>query len=186
MEQSLLTRNSTPCRRCRSGTSSEQRSNKPRRLDALDGSLVMARDAVARSGGSTATSRGNSPIDRESQRDAIQDDPNDLTREKIRERLQGLSERQQAELVASMWIGRGDAEPEEWENTIELARELKEGPTPRYLLRHPLVAEHWAEGAARLGVQLPIARGHPSHLPRQQKGLVESFRVEHWANHSSF
>jgi hypothetical protein len=68
-----------------------------------------------------------------------------------------LSERQQAELVALMWIGRGDAEPEEWENTIELARDLKEGPTPRYLLGHPLVAEHWAEGAARLGIDLPIA-----------------------------
>ena len=99
---------------------------------------------------------GSNPVD-DKMWDALQDDRNDLTREEIRERLQGLSEQQQAELVALMWIGRGDAEPEEWENTIELARELKEGPTPRYLLRHPLVAEHWAEGAARLGVELPIA-----------------------------
>ena len=99
---------------------------------------------------------GSNPVD-DKMWDALQDDPNDLTREEIRERLQGLSEQQQAELVALMWIRRGDAEPEEWENTIELARELKEGPTPRYLLRHPLVAEHWAEGAARLDVKLPIA-----------------------------
>jgi hypothetical protein len=54
-----------------------------------------------------------------------------------------------------MWVGRGDAEPEEWESTVQLAQELKDGPTPRYLLRHPLVGEHW-EGAVRLGVDLNI------------------------------
>jgi hypothetical protein len=55
-----------------------------------------------------------------------------------------------------MWVGRGDAEPEEWEQTVQLAYDLKEGPTPLYLLRHPLVREHWEEGAARLGIELPI------------------------------
>ena len=55
-----------------------------------------------------------------------------------------------------MWIGRGDAEPEEWNQTVELARQLKDGPTPRYLLRHPLVSEHWQEGAAKLGIELGI------------------------------
>jgi hypothetical protein len=60
------------------------------------------------------------------------------------------------ELVALMWIGRGDAEPEEWEQTVKLAQDLKDGPTPRYLLRHPLVAENWAEGAAKLGIDLPM------------------------------
>lgn len=57
-----------------------------------------------------------------------------------------------------MWIGRGDAEPEEWEDTVRLAQELKDGPTPGYLLRHPLVAEHWQEGASKLGIDLPIGR----------------------------
>lgn len=57
-----------------------------------------------------------------------------------------------------MWIGRGDAEPEEWEETVRLARELKDEPTPRYMLRHPMVAEEWAEGAARLSIDLPIGK----------------------------
>lgn len=52
---------------------------------------------------------------------------------------------------------QGDAEPEEWEDTVKLARELR-GPTPRYLMRHPLVAEHWQEGAAKLGIELPIGQ----------------------------
>jgi hypothetical protein len=90
--------------------------------------------------------------------DVLQDSRGDLTRAEIRKQIEGLSEREQAELVALMWIGRGDAEPVEWENTVELARDLKEGPTPRYLLGHPLVAEHWEEGAARLGITLPIGQ----------------------------
>src|SRR4051794_32001048 len=91
---------------------------------------------------------GSNPID-DRMADVLQDDPEDLTRQEIYKELYGLGEREQAELVALMWIGRGDEEPEEWEQTVKLAQELKDGPTPRYLLRHPLVAEHWEEGAAR-------------------------------------
>jgi Protein of unknown function (DUF3775) len=117
--------------------------------------LIVATRGVQAKAGEVDPDSGSNPVD-DKMWNILQDDPEDLTREEVRERLQGLTERQQAELVALMWIGRGDAEPEEWENTVELARELKDGPTPRYLLRHPLVAEHWAEGAARLGIDLGI------------------------------
>jgi Protein of unknown function (DUF3775) len=115
--------------------------------------LIVATRGVQAKEGEVDPESGSNPLD-DKMWNVLQDDPEDLTREEIREQLQGLNERQQAELVALMWIGRGDAEPEEWEDTVRLARELKDGPTPRYLLRHPLVAEHWAEGAARLGVDL--------------------------------
>ena len=92
-------------------------------------------------------------------RDVLQDSSDDLSREEVREEIQGLDSRQQAELVALMWIGRGDAEPEEWEATVQLAQDVKEQPTPRYLLRHPLVAELWEEGAERLGINLPMGEG---------------------------
>jgi len=117
--------------------------------------LIVTTRGVQAKEGEVDPESGSNPVD-DKMWDVLQDDPKDLAREEIRERLQGLNDRQQAELVALMWIGRGDAEPEEWESTIELARDLKDGPTPRYLLRHPLVAEHWAEGAARLGIDLPI------------------------------
>ena len=88
--------------------------------------------------------------------DALQETAGDLSREEVRKELRGLDDRQQAELVALMWIGRGDAEPEEWDETIELARQLKDGPTPKYLLGHPLVAEEIEEGVSRLGIELPL------------------------------
>ncbi len=83
---------------------------------------------------------------------ALQDTMGDLSRQEILMELQGLNDRQQAELVALMWIGRGDAEPEQFEATVQLARDVKERPTPEYLLKHPLVGEHWEEGLERLGL----------------------------------
>ena len=119
--------------------------------------LIVATRGVQAKEAEVDPDSGSNPAD-DKMWDVLQDSRDDLTREEIRERIQGLTEREQAELVALMWIGRGDAEPEEWEETVQLAQELKEGPTPRYLLRHPLVAEHWEEGAIRLGIDLPIGK----------------------------
>jgi hypothetical protein len=66
-----------------------------------------------------------------------------------------------------MCIGRGDAEPEEWEATVQLAQDVKEQRTRSYLLRHPLVAEFWAEGAERLGIELPMREGFEAK-PKQE------------------
>ena len=77
---------------------------------------------------------------------ALQELPGDLTREELIEEIQGLSERQQAELVALMWIGREDGDPDEWQNYIETAIERRETPTEDYLLDHPLLAEYLSDG----------------------------------------
>jgi hypothetical protein len=89
-------------------------------------------------------------------RDALQDTRGDLSREELREELQGLTERAKAELVALMWIGRGDEEPNDWEAVVEMARARADTPTPEYLLSEPLVGEHWSEGAERLGLDLDL------------------------------
>ena len=56
-----------------------------------------------------------------------------------------------AELVALMWVGRGDADVENWAEILQLARDRREGDTAEYLLGHPLVADYWAEGLDKLG-----------------------------------
>jgi hypothetical protein len=86
--------------------------------------------------------------------DAVQETPGDLSREEIGSEIMGLNERQQAELVALLWTGRGDAEPEAGDETVQMARERRDTPTTRYLLGQPLAAEHWEEGAERLGIEL--------------------------------
>jgi hypothetical protein len=50
-----------------------------------------------------------------------------------------------------MWLGRGDAEAEEWDDLTGLAFERHEGGSAVYLLGHPLLAEYWADGLDKLG-----------------------------------
>ena len=83
--------------------------------------------------------------------ETLQDLPDDLSREEVVEEIEGLSDARQAELVALMWIGRGDAEAGEWNETLQMAVERREVPTAKYLLDHPLVADHLAEGLDLLG-----------------------------------
>lgn len=83
--------------------------------------------------------------------EALQETPGDLNREEILEEFEGLNEDELLELVALMWVGRGDADVESWAETLELARDRREGDTAEYLLGHPLVADYWAEGLDKLG-----------------------------------
>jgi len=94
---------------------------------------------------------GSDAVDDESA-EILEELPGDLSREEVVEEIQGLSAREQAELVALMWLGRGDAEPEEWQDLIDQAVDRAEVPTENYLLDHPHVADHWAEGLEKLGL----------------------------------
>jgi len=87
--------------------------------------------------------------------DALQDTPGDLSREELREEINGLSPQEQAELVALMWTGRGDAEPEDWPGTVELAASRRETSTARYLMSEPLAADFWADGLDKLRIGVP-------------------------------
>jgi hypothetical protein len=93
---------------------------------------------------------GSNPTDDEGGTSTLQDSPDNLTREEIATVVEDLEPDQQAELVALMWIGRGDMEPEEWDDAVALALELQEGPTSEYLLKHPHVADYLVEGLDRL------------------------------------
>jgi hypothetical protein len=88
----------------------------------------------------------------------LQDRPEYLRREEFVAEIVGLNERQEAELVALLWLGREDAEPEEWEQLVTQAMNRREGPTAQYLLGHPLLAEYWLSGLERLG-QPPMISG---------------------------
>jgi Protein of unknown function (DUF3775) len=120
--------------------------------DYLARLIAKMRGIQAREGEVDVDTGSNATDDR--MIDALQDSPGDLSRDEVRQEIRGLNERQQAELVALLWTGRGDAEPESWEETVQMARDRRDTPTERYLLGQPLAAEHWEEGAERLGIEL--------------------------------
>jgi hypothetical protein len=105
--------------------------------------LMAQEDLTTPDVGSNMTDDDASPV-------MLQDDPENPIRREIVAEIEDLEPDQQAELVALMWIGRGDMEPEEWEDALQLAQDRHEGATADYLLSHPHVADYWDEGVDKL------------------------------------
>ncbi|MBI1416237.1 MAG: DUF3775 domain-containing protein [Limimaricola sp.] len=111
--------------------------------------LVLRLDAVmAREDTDISDPGGNASDDEVSAE--LQESPGDLSRDEITQEIESMNDEQKDALVALFWIGRGDAEPEEWDETMLLARERHDGPVSRYLLGQPEVGEFLTEGLDRM------------------------------------
>jgi len=66
--------------------------------------------------------------------------------------INDLNTDEQAELVALMWLGRGDYALAEWETAIADAVAARSDHTAEYLLAHPEVAFYLEEGMAQHGL----------------------------------
>ena len=78
----------------------------------------------------------------------FEDISEDGTEDQIRGVIEGLNVDEQADLVALVWIGRGDFEPEEWPAAIRRAHERAVRSTARYLMGIPNVGDLLEEGIA--------------------------------------
>lgn len=78
----------------------------------------------------------------------LADHMDDMSVQEIKASVEDLSPEQQAELVALMWLGRGDYALEEWEEASAeaLAQYLDHENTVKYLLAHPMVTDHLEDG----------------------------------------
>jgi hypothetical protein len=113
-------------------------------------SLILKTRALMAQEDLATPDEGSNPTDDDASPIMLQDDPDNPIRREIVSEIEDLEPDQQAELVALMWIGRGDMEPEEWEDALQLAVERHEGATAAYLLSHPHVADYWDEGVDKL------------------------------------
>src|SRR4051812_25797344 len=75
---------------------------------------------------------GSNPAD-DNQIDTLEPTPDDPTEGEIRSFVTGLNVDEQANLVALVWLGRGDFDPEEWDDAVNQARERHENATATYL-----------------------------------------------------
>jgi hypothetical protein len=66
--------------------------------------------------------------------------------------IEALDEDEQVELVALMWLGRGDGDLEDWEDLRSTARDARNERTSAYLLGQPLLADHLADGLSAFGL----------------------------------
>lgn len=76
----------------------------------------------------------------------------DPTYDELEAFIDGMDLDEQCELVALLWVGRGDFTAVDWRDAVDLARQQHTGRTARYLLETPLLPDHLAEGLAQFGM----------------------------------
>lgn len=115
--------------------------------------LILRARAIDVKEGPTDPASGSNPID-DGAIDALTSSPDDATEEEVRDVIAGLNDDERIDLIALVFIGRGDMEPEEWGDAVRLAREREEAsavPTADWLIGIPNLADLLDEGLAALG-----------------------------------
>lgn len=75
----------------------------------------------------------------------------DSTLEEFRNIITDLEPDQQQQIVALLWLGRGDFSVEEWEEAVDEATENWNENTAEYLIAHPLLPDYLTDGLDQHG-----------------------------------
>lgn len=81
----------------------------------------------------------------------LADHADDMTFQDLKTQIDDLDPEQQVQLVALMWMGRGDYEADEWDTALAEAKDNWTPMTAEYLIATPLVADYLIEGLDMLG-----------------------------------
>jgi len=111
--------------------------------------LVLRLNAVTAKEGNAVPDLGGNATDDEVA-ETLQEVEGDLSRDEITQEIESMNDEQKDALVALFWIGRGDSEPEDWEETKALARQQHDGLVSRYLLGQPDAGEFLTEGLEKM------------------------------------
>ena len=76
----------------------------------------------------------------------------DFTVKELQTFIAALSEDEQTDLVALMWLGRGDGTLEDWRDLRDEARQQHDNRTAAYLLGEPLLSDFLEEGLSQFGL----------------------------------
>ena len=75
----------------------------------------------------------------------------DLTQKELMAFINALSEEEQTDLVALLWLGRGDGTMEDWNDLRDEAQRQHNNRTAAYLMGEPLLSDHLEEGLSQFG-----------------------------------
>jgi len=82
------------------------------------------------------------------------DEGDDPTEGELRDLIDDLNDEEVIDLIALVWIGRGDFGKEEIGEARELAKERHQGSSSTYLMGIPTLAEYLSEGLAVVGYDI--------------------------------
>jgi Protein of unknown function (DUF3775) len=102
---------------------------------------------------------GSNPTD-DDQIDVLEDNSADPVASEMASSIRAMNEDEQIDLVALMWLGRGDGTIEQWDDLRRQAEERRSEyetrnarhETVRYLLGEPLLGDLLAEGLDKFGI----------------------------------
>jgi hypothetical protein len=105
---------------------------------------------VAPTTGDKTTNGDDSPLH------FIEEDVDDPTRQLIVEAIAGLNVEEQVDLLALIYLGRGDFDIDEWDDALDEARErLKDGAGPDFMIGNDGLAAFLEEALDAFGKSCP-------------------------------
>ena len=88
------------------------------------------------------------------EREALLDTPENPAEQELRDAIDSLGAAERQELLALMWLGRGDYETEEWPEALRQAGETADVNLTDHLMATPLLGDYLEEGASALDLAL--------------------------------
>jgi len=96
---------------------------------------------------------GSNPAD-DAERDVLEESADNPIGQELTAAIDTLTEPQRIELLALVWLGRGDYSKEEWVTALREARRVHDAKETDYLVGTPLLADFVEEGLSQLGYSI--------------------------------
>jgi hypothetical protein len=93
---------------------------------------------------------GSNPTD-DDNIDVLENLADDASDEELAAVLETLNEDEEIEILALLWLGRGDFTPDAWDEALETARNVRHRHVSRYLSETPRAPDFLEEGLSALG-----------------------------------
>jgi hypothetical protein len=88
------------------------------------------------------------------EREVLLDTPDNPTEQELRDAIDGLGPPERQELLALMWLGRGDYDADSWPDALREAAESTIANVTDYLVGTPLLGDYLEEGASALDLSI--------------------------------
>ena len=128
------------------------------RREALAFIIAKAREFDAEVPIEPDAATGSDPAD-DDEREILLDTPDNPTEQELRDAIDGLGLPERKELLALMWLGRGDYDADSWPEALREAVETTIANPTDYLVGTPLLGDYLEEGASVLGFSLEDFEG---------------------------
>src|SRR5512141_151735 len=90
----------------------------------------------------------------------LDDHSKETDRSELSTFIRGLNVDEQIDLVALMWLGRGDGDLENWRDLRAEAERAHNNRTASYLIGTPMLADYLEEALSQFGKSLEDFEGH--------------------------